>query len=77
MKDFKQVYVKKEMNEKIRRGDRKGEKRKICQLERDVFLNDNFKRSTRYPCLSSLLESRLALRITHSYEEQTRAYRIS
>ena len=25
------------------------------------FLNDDFKRSTRYPCLSSLLESRLAL----------------
>ena len=36
------------------------------------FLNDDFKRSTRYPCLSSLLESRLALRIKHSYEEQAR-----
>ena len=41
------------------------------------FLNDDFKRSARYPCLSSLLESRLALRIKHSYEEQARAYRIS
>ena len=41
------------------------------------FLNDDFKRSTRYPCLSSLLESRLTLRIKHSYEEQARAYRIS
>ena len=41
------------------------------------FLNDDFKRSTRFPCLSSLLESRLALRIKHSYEEQARAYRIS
>ena len=41
------------------------------------FLNDDFKRSTRYPCSSSLLESRLALRIKHSYEEQARAYRIS
>ena len=29
-----------------------------------------------YPCLSSLLESRLALRIKHLYEEQARAYRI-
>ena len=36
-----------------------------------------FKRSVRYPCLSSLLESRLALKIKHSYEEQARAYRIS
>ena len=41
------------------------------------FLNDDFKRSARYPCLSSLLESRLALSIKHSYEEQARAYRIS
>ena len=32
-----------------------------------------FKSSTRYPCLSSLLESRLALRIKHAYEEQARA----
>ena len=31
----------------------------------------------RYPCLSSLLESRLALRMKYSYEVQTRAYRIS
>ena len=30
-----------------------------------------------YPCLSSVLESRLALRINHSYEEQARAYRTS
>ena len=30
------------------------------------FPSDDFKRSTRYPCLSSLLESRLALRIKHS-----------
>ena len=30
-------------------------------------LNDVFKRSTRYPCLSRLLESLLALRIKHSY----------
>ena len=27
------------------------------------FLNDDFKRSTRYPCLSNLLESRLSPRI--------------
>ena len=40
------------------------------------FLNDDFKRSTSYPCLSSLLESRLARRIKHLYEEQARAYRI-
>ena len=40
------------------------------------FLNDDSKRSTRYPCLSSLLESRLAPRIKHSYEEHARAYRI-
>ena len=38
------------------------------------FLNDDFKRTTRYPCLSSLLESRLALRIKHSHQEQARAY---
>ena len=39
-------------------------------------LNDDFKRSTRYPCLCSLLESRINLRIEHSYEEQARAYYI-
>ena len=27
-----------------------------------------------YPCLSSLLESRVALRIKHSYEKQAGAY---
>ena len=47
------------------------------RIDHKTFLNDDFKRSTRYPCLSSLLESRLALRIKHSYEEQARAYRIS
>ena len=41
------------------------------------FLNDHFKRSTRYPCLSSILESRLALRIKHSYTEQAQTYLIS
>ena len=30
-----------------------------------------------YPCLSSLLESRMTLRIKHSHEEQFRAYSIS
>ena len=40
------------------------------------FLNDDFKGSKRYPCLGRLLESRLALRIKHSYEERARAYRI-
>ena len=47
--------------------------------ERDIsyrFLNEDFKRPARYPCLSSLLESHLVLRIKHSYEEQARAYRI-
>ena len=41
------------------------------------FQNDDFKRSTRYTFLSSLLESRLALRIKHSNEEQARTYRKS
>ena len=40
-------------------------------------MNDEFKRSTRYTCLSSLLETRLALRIKQSYDQQARAYRIS
>ena len=40
-------------------------------------VNDDFKRSTRYPCLSGLLEGCLALRIKHSYREQARTYRIS
>ena len=40
------------------------------------FQNVDFKRSTMYPCLSSL-ESRLVLRMKRSYEEQARAYRIN
>ena len=35
-------------------------------------MNDDFKRSMRNPCLSSLLESRLAFRMKHSYQEQAR-----
>ena len=41
------------------------------------FLNDHFQHSTRYHCLSSLLESRLALRIKHPNEEQAQANRKS
>ena len=40
-------------------------------------LRDDFKRSMTYPCLRSLDESRAALRIKHSQEEQALAYRMS
>ena len=43
-----------------------------------LMFNNISKRFMMYPCLSSLLESRLALRIKHSYhEEHTPEYRIS
>ena len=40
------------------------------------FMNNDFKHFMNYPCLSSLLENRLTLRIKHSYEELARADRI-
>ena len=48
-----------------------------CIDHKTSYLKDDFKRSKMYPCLSSLLKSRLALGIKHLYEEQTWAYRIS
>ena len=41
------------------------------------LFNDAFERSLTYPCSKILLESRVDLRIKHSYEEQARAYRKS
>ena len=41
------------------------------------FFNDDFKRSLTFPCSRSLFESRVALRIKHTYKEEARAYRIS
>ena len=51
------------------------------RTESDLFLflvfNDNFKRSFTYPFSRSLFESRVTLRIKHSYKEQAQAHRIS
>ena len=52
--------------------------RKTLKLPRKhAIKRDDFKRSLTYPCRRSIDESRAALRIKHSSEEQTLAYSMS